>query len=215
MRLELFPTIVHQEKLSNHAESSGPCLLYLQEVFDRCEREGISHPLEAGAGLSTFPVERALFRQPVFALICEEIIDRVARVTSFKAEFIEMWANRHRRDGLTLEHLHGAQICGAYYLSYPPSGGRLIFKSPLEYAVCGCPQVDVINFTKPDNSLHYMSIEPGDLIIFPGWLKHLTEPSGSDQDRIVVSFNMRIVGLVQPLMGLTPHRNGRSASSSS
>lgn len=195
MRLELFPTIVHHETLKSHACSVNACLEYLDQVFERCQSRRVAHPLEVGNTLTTFPVDRALHRNAAFAEPAAEIISRVAASTGFKADYIEMWANRHRRNSVTLEHMHGAQICGAYYLTYPPDSGRLIFRSPLEYALCGGLQVDVAEATKDDASLHHVDIAAGDVVLFPGWLKHLTEPSRSDEDRVVVSFNMRIVGL--------------------
>lgn len=214
MRLELFPTIVHQEKLRSHAQYAGACLTYLDDVFARCEQDGVSHPLEVGPSLSTFATDRTLFKEAAFTRIADEVVERVAALTGFKAEFIEMWANRHRRNSMTLEHLHGTQICGVYYLKYPANSGRLIFRSPLEYAVCGCPQVDVVDWTMPDRSLHYMDIEPGDLSLFPGWLKHMTEPSRSNEDRVVVSFNMRIVGLIMPQLKSSIDSTGDASASS-
>jgi hypothetical protein len=191
MKLELFPTTVFQERLASHELNVRQCEPVLETLFHHCESNGIAHTLEVGASVTTFPVERTLFNEPAFRELCDEIVALVARCTKFRAEFIEMWANRHRRESFTLEHMHGAHVCGAYYLRFPPGSGRLIFRSPLEYTTCGCLLLDSAEGAE---AVHAMDIKAGEVVLFPGWLKHFTEPSRSDGDRIVISFNMRVVG---------------------
>lgn len=197
-RLELFPTIVHQIRLDNHAAHRDACLPVLDALFEQVAGASTQAALETGDAVSTFPIDRRLYLQPEFADVAADLLRATTSATGFEASFVEMWANRHRRGGRTLEHLHGAQICGVYYLSAPEDSGGLIFRSPLEYALCGSPQVDAAEITRVDGVARRLDVEEGMLVLFPGWLKHLTEVSRSDSARIVVSFNLRISGLHDP-----------------
>ena len=38
--------------------------------------------------------------------------------------------------------------------------------------------------------VHEQEVENGLTIIFPSWLPHSTQSNGSDEDRIIVSFNL-------------------------
>ena len=197
-RFELFPTIVHCVGLSAHAEHYAGCMPALESLFARAEAAKFSSPMEVGDALSTFPIDRNLYLRPEFEVLADDLLRTTAAVTGFDVAFVEMWANRHRRGGRTLEHMHGAQVCGAYYLSAPEDGGGLIFRSPLEYALCGTPQVDASECRRTDGVAHRLDVGDGMLVVFPGWLKHLTEESNSAAARIVISFNLRIVGLHVP-----------------
>ena len=204
-RIELFPTIVHRLELDAHESHLAACLPVLDGLFSHCERGRSAQTLEVGEAISTFTIERELFRLAEFAGLAKDILHSTALVTGFNVAFVEMWANRHHRGGRTLEHLHGAQICGAYYLRIPPDSGGLIFRTPLEYALCGSPQVDAVESQRPDGIAHRLQVNDGVLVLFPGWLKHLTEPSRSDDPRVVVSFNLRITGLYDRLTKARSH----------
>ena len=90
MRLELFPTIVHHEKLAAHARIAERCRPVLDELCSRCERSSIQHPLELGSSVTAFPIERALFRHSVFSELVQETIGVVVRRTGLWSEFTEM-----------------------------------------------------------------------------------------------------------------------------
>jgi ectoine hydroxylase-related dioxygenase (phytanoyl-CoA dioxygenase family) len=44
----------------------------------------------------------------------------------------------------------------------------------------------------------YFDEQPGRIILFPGWLKHYTEANQSDQDRVILSFNLSMFPTAAP-----------------
>jgi uncharacterized protein (TIGR02466 family) len=96
------------------------------------------------------------------------------------------WVNVHPKGGITSEHHHGpAVIVAAAYLQLPKDSGFIQFKDPLEY---------VKGFhTKQDSRVaEYYTVPAvtGDVFLFPGWLRHRTEHSNSDEDRWVLTTNI-------------------------
>ena len=49
--------------------------------------------------------------------------------------------------------------------------------------------LDVDEFNEYNSNMWSIDPNPGDLVIFPSWLAHYTEPNMSNKDRISMSFN--------------------------
>jgi uncharacterized protein (TIGR02466 family) len=106
---------------------------------------------------------------------------------------VQSWVNVHTKGGWTKEHAHGAAIAvSAAYLNLPKDSGFIEFKDPLEY---------VKNFHQR-SSLDWMWKEvpaiTGDVLVFPGWMQHKTQPSNVDDERWVLTNNIGIVGIKEP-----------------
>ena len=96
------------------------------------------------------------------------------------------WINYHGKGGATAIHHHGpAALTMAAYLNLPKDGGYIQFKDPLEYHKG--------HFLKNIDEELYdwktLKAETGDVIIFPGWIRHRTEPNKSDEKRWVLTTN--------------------------
>lgn len=98
----------------------------------------------------------------------------------------ESWFNIHKRTGQTLEHHHnGIGLVATCYLQLPKDSGFIEFRDPLEYHKANSPIIPELELWKS------VECKTNDILIFPGWLKHRTQPSTSDQDRIVLTINLR------------------------
>jgi uncharacterized protein (TIGR02466 family) len=82
-------------------------------------------------------------------------------------------------------------LSGVFYLQVPSESGSLVFHDPR-------PQNEVLMPPKkPEESIHISSRvswtpKPNDLIFFPSWLNHEVEKNNSNEDRIVLSFNLEL-----------------------
>lgn len=113
-------------------------------------------------------------------------IRRVHAFTYTMSEVQNSWLNRHRNNGVTLEHNHNAStFVVASYLKLPPKSGFIEFKDPLEYHKTLFPII-------PEESLYKeIPCETNDVLIFPGYLRHRVQPNLTDNDRIVMTFNIK------------------------
>ena len=54
------------------------------------------------------------------------------------------------------------------------------------------------------NDRYQVQVEEGDIVLFPSWLEHFTEPSTFSGKRITISLNVMPKGITSP-MGLIEH----------
>lgn len=95
----------------------------------------------------------------------------------------QSWLNLHKNSGQTLEHAHGyVELVVTCYLQLPKNSGYIEYRDPLD-------QLKVNTPTYENASFYEVPAVTGDILIFPGWLKHRTQPNSSDEDRIVMTIN--------------------------
>ena len=102
------------------------------------------------------------------------------------------WANLHQYGQLTKEHSHcgGASrghLSGVYYFKKPENSGNIMFTDPLEYIHKMTPAAV---YDETVHSMHHeVTARQFDLVLFPSWVKHQTQPNLSNGDRIAISIN--------------------------
>jgi uncharacterized protein (TIGR02466 family) len=114
------------------------------------------------------------------------IVDEWGYTSALKYGPVQSWVNVHDKGGFTDEHAHGAtQMVIAAYLNLPEDGGYIEYKDPLEYQ-------KGFHYRPVESDWKWRKVEAktGDVIMFPGWLIHRTEPSQSPEDRWVLTTNI-------------------------
>jgi uncharacterized protein (TIGR02466 family) len=107
-------------------------------------------------------------------------------VNDWKFGISNSWVNVHKKGGITIEHEHGqTTLVAAAYLNLPKDGGFIQFKDPLEYlkAMRARPE-------SSDRDFKTIPAITGDVFLFPGWVRHRTQPNNSDEDRWVITTNV-------------------------
>ena len=99
------------------------------------------------------------------------------------ARYVERsWINVHYKDGYTEEHRHhGVDVACVCYLKVPDNSGGLQIKNPLSG----------YDSLKPKKEWVTIDVKTNDVIFFPGWLVHRTQPNKVDEGRYVMSLNVR------------------------
>ena len=98
----------------------------------------------------------------------------------------------NNKDASNGRHIHGNNyISAAYYVRAPKNCGEIVFYDPRPAPVYSHPLS-----TKP-NSLNAMvnAVNPveGGLVLFPSYLDHSVNPNLSNEERIVISFNINLI----------------------
>lgn len=119
------------------------------------------------------------------------------------------WYNSHFRGGETLEHNHAlTHIVASCYIKVPEDSGNIIFRDPLHDIRSMEPH------QHGSNPWIDMKVKTGDVVFFPGWLYHRVQPSNSDEERIVMTINIKIDEMHMNWGYLAAMRNGSFVSSS-
>lgn len=131
-----------------------------------------------------------------FALEIQKYILKSFQKLGWKTEntnitITSMWAIINKKNDFNVLHTHpNSYLSAAYYVSAPKNCGRFHIENSNLARRHSYPKI------KQNNELNAMvaglDINEGDLLIFPGYLPHKVAMNESDQDRIVISFNVGI-----------------------
>ena len=110
---------------------------------------------------------------------------QLVRITS-------MWAIINKEGAFNERHHHGnSSLSAAYYVKAEKNAGDIIFFDPRQANVFHHPS------SKKANNLNcqVQSITPkaGTLVLFPSYLEHKVGENLSNEERIVVSFNVSLI----------------------
>jgi uncharacterized protein (TIGR02466 family) len=130
--------------------------------------------------------------RPLMIHIMQSIYDTYREfVPDVKFEPGNAWWTVYSKGAFIPRHTHyNSMISGAYYVRHPKDAGTISFFNPIANLVNHLTCESLI--WKADTR---MEVQPktGTLLLFPSWLEHETPPNESDEDKIIVSFNLNII----------------------
>ena len=95
----------------------------------------------------------------------------------------DSYVNVHKSNAQANEHNHACNsIVVAAYLYMPDNGGYFQAKDPLEYHKSNLP-------ISNENIWSTLPTKTNDVLVFPSWLQHRTQPNISNEDRWVLTTN--------------------------
>ena len=110
---------------------------------------------------------------------------------SQKININNMWAIINKGGSGNLRHQHGnSTISGAYYVRAPKNSGDIVFYDPRPDPVYSYPKAESPNILNAQ--VNGISPKEGALVLFPSYLDHSVNENLSNEERIVVSFNITI-----------------------
>ncbi len=102
-----------------------------------------------------------------------------------------MWAIINKGGSTNLRHQHGnSTISGAYYVRAPQNCGEIVFYDPRPAPVYSYPKAISSNLLNAQ--VNGISPKEGALILFPSYVDHSVNENKSNEERIVISFNITI-----------------------
>ncbi len=125
--------------------------------------------------------------------LLQELVRDDGRNRSFRL-LIDAWANINRRGDYNVVHTHpNCMWSGVYYVSRGapdaevPHGGLLELLDPREAA----------NYIQVSNTVldgrEFVDNQPGRMLLWPSWVKHMVHPYFGDDERISVAFNVNVI----------------------
>ena len=106
-----------------------------------------------------------------------------------KIKILDMWSIINSKNTFNVQHNHpNSLLSAAYYVKAKKNSGQIKFFDPKEMKVMYHPSISKFN----EISAEVVKIEPeeGKLLLFPSYLYHAVDENLSDEDRIVISFNL-------------------------
>ena len=103
-----------------------------------------------------------------------------------------MWSIINNKDAFNEKHHHGnSSLSAAYYVKAEKNAGNIVFFDPRQANVFHHPISKKIN--NINAQAQSITPESGTLVLFPSYLEHKVNPNLSDEERIVISFNVSLI----------------------
>ena len=106
-----------------------------------------------------------------------------------KIEIPNIWSIINKRGSSNAMHIHSnSYISAAYYVKAPEKCGDIVFYDPRQSRLVRKPKISKLNNLNGEE----VNIKPTDglLVLFPSYLYHSVNENLSNEERIVISFNV-------------------------
>ena len=109
-----------------------------------------------------------------------------------KIKCTSMWAIINKKGNFNIEHTHSNNyLSAAYYVKAPENCGN--FKASNPNIISRNLYPISKQGTEFNSNTVSIKVNEGDLLIFPAYLPHSVEENKSNDDRVIVSFNIDII----------------------
>ena len=193
--LKLFPESIFKYKFKKFKEFNPELSKYIYKL-NKEDSVGINRSNKGGWHSKDFDLRDRSSIQLKFALKLQNYILNTFKKLGWKTEnkqiqIKSMWAIINKKEDFNVVHSHpNSLLSAAYYVKAPKNCGRFQVENPNNIKKHITPEL--ANENDLNVLLAGIEISEGDLIIFPGYLPHKVAKNESDEDRIVISFNVDI-----------------------
>jgi len=187
----LFPSVIHQFDVNGFDEIRDKLIDYAYDLKKR-EPEGVSISNHGGWQSPDFSVNNEDDVLHYFIINCLAgfpVIDE-----SFNIK-VDAWININKTGNYNIKHNHpGVDLAGVLWIKCPKDCGVIVFDSPTGFQSHNEINSYNDNFKNQNNLFHSYQFDPteGKILIFPAHLNHHVKENKSKEDRISVSFNIRL-----------------------
>ncbi len=188
-----FPTPIWTSKIENFKSINEKLLQYIYDL-KKNDPEGTQksnnlgwHSKDMDMGENTV---REFFQQ-ISPHIKEVSEDMCWDLKNFQLKITNCWSIINKKLASNAGHIHAnSLISSAYYIKANKNSGNLIFDDPRPAASIKKGPYKSLGTWNEGN----ISITPyaGLLVMFPSYLVHHVQPNMSDDERIILSFNLDI-----------------------
>ena len=190
---KFFPVPVFEQKLENYKELNPQLENFIYDL-KKNNPEGQKRSNAGGWHSPFFNINES---EPVKKLISsftkslpEIMTEHMGwRINKDKITILDMWSVVNKKNTFNVQHSHpNSLLSAAYYVKAKKNSGNIKFFDPKEMKTMYHPPIKKFN----EISAEIIKIEPeeGKLLLFPSYLNHAVEENLSDEDRIVISFNL-------------------------
>ena len=193
--LKLFPEPVFKYKFDNPKDLNAELSKYIYDLRDK-DTEGLKRSNKGGWHSQNFKLTEKDSIQFKFAVKIQPYIVNAFQNFGWKIKdknirISEMWAIINKKENFNVVHTHpNCYLSSAYYVKASKNCGAFIAENPNVAKRYSYPEIANKNQFNAETA--GIEIQEGDLLLFPSYLPHKVSKNESDDDRIVISFNVDI-----------------------
>ena len=194
--LKFFPQPIFKYKIEEHEKINKELLSYIYNLKEN-NKVGVERSNVYGWHSENFNLKDTNSIQHKFLMSLTKYIFDVFEnygweIDPKKIVCTEMWAIINKKNNFNLEHTHpNNYLSAAYYVKAPENCGSFIISNP---NIISKERVTLSDRnTEFNQNVAHIKPRAGDLLLFPAYLPHSVGMNKSDEDRIVISFNIDIL----------------------
>ena len=193
--LKFFPIPVFKFRFEKFRTFNEELSNYIYKLYEE-DSKGVDRSNRGGWHSKTFELNDKNSIQLKFALELQKYILKTFTNLGWKTEnqnirIREMWAIINKKNDFNVVHTHpNSLLSAAYYVKAPNNCGRFQIEDLNIVKRHASPLI--ANQNELNMNVAGLEVTEGDLLIFPGYLPHKVARNETDDDRIVISFNVDI-----------------------
>tara|TARA_B100001287_G_scaffold174460_1_gene147035 strand:+ start:283 stop:888 length:606 start_codon:yes stop_codon:yes gene_type:complete len=193
--LKLFPQPLIHYKFEDFKEQNKELEKYIKNLYQR-DTDGLQRSNIDGWHSPDFSLkEKDSAAYKFFTSLRKYLVD-VFKILGWQYDpnkiiITNMWAIINKKNNFNLPHIHpNCYLSAAYYVKTHDGCGKIKFTNPNLASRQRSPLIE----NKTDFNQNGIEIDPkeGDLLFFPAYLTHEVLRNNSNEERIVISFNIDI-----------------------
>ena len=189
--VNIFPVPIHQFDVNGYSEIQDELIDY---VYKMREKDPVGHTISNRRGWqsSCFSLEN---EDDILQNFLTNCLSEFPPIEKSIKLFVSAWININPPEAFNLKHNHPtSDLSGVLWIKSQKDCGNIVFDSPRSFATHQEVECYTEDFKDNNNYFHSFSFEPvgGRLVVFPSHLDHHVEFNKSQEDRISVSFNIRL-----------------------
>ena len=192
---KLFPSPVFHYSLEDKKEFNIELKNYILNLKEK-NKKGVKKSNQGGWHSPMFDILNDKLVKKftiIFQNYVKESVEEIGwNYDSNRVKIEAMWSIINKKGDFNIQHNHpNAYFSAAYYVKCPVNSGNINFHEGSEAKLIRHPNIK--KFT--EMSAMKTSLEPkeGDLFVFPAYFYHDVGENLSNEDRIVISFNLDII----------------------
>lgn len=193
--IKFFPQPIFKYKVEDYQNYNNELIEYIYQLYND-DKEGIQRSNRGGWHSKPFELKDKKTIQHKFLLETSKYVFDTIKTFGWKLEpnkviCTEMWAIINKKNDFNVIHTHpNSYLSAAYYVKAPKNCGKFTVENPLSASRHSYPALE--KQTEFNVKVAGLEVEEGDLLLFPAYLPHKVEENKSEEDRIVISFNINI-----------------------
>ena len=189
-----FSTPIWTSLLANYQEVNSKLLDYIKELKSKDDAGKLKSNIN-GWHSKNFDLKNeniVFFINNISTQINKTLNDMGWDLEKNTLKITSMWTIINPPKASNSRHIHSNNfISAAYYIKAPKNSGDIVFYDPREANVIRHPIIKTHN--KLNGNIFSVVPKDGLLVLFPSYLHHSVNVNQSEDDRIVLSFNINLL----------------------
>ena len=190
----VFSTPIWTTQILNYQELNNKMFKYIKDLQIQ-NPKGIAKSNLFGWHSEDFDLNKEqpkYFVNSISTNLNEAFIDMGWDIKNQEVKITSMWSIINKKNASNTRHIHSNNyISAAYYVKSPENSGNIVFHDPRSVTTFRYPRISERNTL--NSNVFTIQPKEGLLVLFPSYLYHSVDLNRSEEERIVISFNINLL----------------------